>query len=82
VRLPPRLGTRARVRDALDLEETVFAQPIRIEASASALLSSRAQFRRGADLLVHDPQPRRLLAAAVAVAGDRLDFLFPSPYLR
>jgi uncharacterized protein YjbI with pentapeptide repeats len=40
------------VREALDLEWTVFAQPIRIEASAGALSCSRAQFRGGADLLV------------------------------
>jgi hypothetical protein len=40
------------VREALDFEETVFAQPIRIEASARAVSCPRAQFHRGADLLV------------------------------
>ena len=56
------------VREALDLRGTVFAQPIRIEASARALRCSGAQFRGGADLLVRWAE----------VALDEADFAGPS----
>jgi uncharacterized protein YjbI with pentapeptide repeats len=56
------------VHRALDLEETLFAQPIRIEASARALSCRRAQFRGGADLLVRWAE----------VALDEADFAEPS----
>jgi uncharacterized protein YjbI with pentapeptide repeats len=53
---------------ALDLDETVFDEPVRLVASASILTCSRAQFRRGADIFV-----RR----AVLVLDDA-DFAEPS----
>jgi uncharacterized protein YjbI with pentapeptide repeats len=36
----------------LDLRDTVFVKPVRIEASARALCCRRTQFRSGADLLI------------------------------
>ena len=55
-------------RKVVSLDRTVFGQPIRIEVSAETLSCSRAQFRRGADLLVRRAE----------VALDDADFAEPS----
>jgi uncharacterized protein YjbI with pentapeptide repeats len=56
------------VRGALILDRTVFAQPIRIEASPRALSCSRAQFRHGGNILVEEAE----------ITLDDADFAEPS----
>ena len=56
------------VAGTLKLDRTVFGQRVRIETSAQALSCSRAEFRRGADLLVRWAQ----------VALEGADFAEPS----
>jgi uncharacterized protein YjbI with pentapeptide repeats len=54
--------------EVLNLGRAMFAQPIRIEVSARTLFCSRAQFRRGADIL----------ARGADVVLDEADFAEPS----